>query len=181
MKKETGTFLYRFRIDLSDVGRSVYEQLDFRLAQHPSESLEFLLTRCLAYCLSVEPGLAFSAGGLSDPDTPCLSSDDPRGGKSLWIEIGNPSARRLHKAAKASKRVKVYTYKNPGSLLDEIREGDVFQAEKIEVFSFAPEFLERLEALLERDNEWTLVVDQGSLMLSADGWSETGELRRHSL
>ncbi len=47
-----GTVLYRFRLHLSDVDRSVYEELDFRLALHPSESLAFLLTRMLAYALN---------------------------------------------------------------------------------------------------------------------------------
>ncbi|MES3037442.1 MAG: YaeQ family protein, partial [Bdellovibrionota bacterium] len=44
--------LYRFKIDLSDIERGVYEQLEFRVAQHPSESLVYLLTRVLAYVLN---------------------------------------------------------------------------------------------------------------------------------
>jgi uncharacterized protein YaeQ len=62
--------LYRFRIDLSDVDRGVYETLDFRIAQHPSETTTYLLTRVLAYALNTQPGLEFSSGGLSDPDAP---------------------------------------------------------------------------------------------------------------
>src|SRR5215472_10630289 len=55
--------MYRFRVTLSDVDRAVYENLDFRVARHPSESGRYLVTRTLAYCLSFEEGIAFSKGG----------------------------------------------------------------------------------------------------------------------
>ena len=173
--------LYRFQIELSDIERGVYEKLDLRLAMHASESFSFLLTRMLAYALNVEPGLAFSLEGLGNSDEPCISSEDPRGGKDLWIEVGSPSARRLHKAAKAAKRVKVYTYKNPEALLAEVAGEDVHNAEKIEFFSFDIEFLERLEQMLDRNNTWGIIRDQGSVTVSAGDLSESGELRPRTL
>jgi uncharacterized protein YaeQ len=159
------------------VDRSVYEKLDLRLAQHASESTAFLLTRMLAYALNVQDGLSFSAEGLADPDEPCISREAERGGKALWIEVGSPSARRLHKAAKAANVVKVYTYKNPEPLLREIQMGDVYRGNKIEVFALDPEFLAELEKVLERDNEWELFHDQGSLLVSVKGEAYEGELR----
>ncbi|MGZ3712301.1 MAG: YaeQ family protein, partial [Bdellovibrionota bacterium] len=33
-----GTSLYRFQINLSDIDRGHYDQLDFRMAMHPSET-----------------------------------------------------------------------------------------------------------------------------------------------
>jgi uncharacterized protein YaeQ len=160
------------------VDRSVYEALDFRLALHPSESLSFLLTRMLAYALNIEPGLEFSPKGLGEPEDPCLSSEDPRGGKKLWIEVGNPSARRLHKAAKASKAVKVYTYKNPEPMIREIQAEKVHQGGGIEIFALAPDFLAELEALLDRDNAWSLLRDQGSLLITVGDQTIQGDLRR---
>lgn len=176
-----GAVLYRFRLDLSDIERSVYEKLDFRLAQHKSESIPFLLTRAIAYALNVEEGLEFSAKGLGEPDDPCISSQDPKGGIGLWIEVGNPSARRLHKAAKAARRVKVYTYKNPELLLRELEAEKVHNAEQIEIFSLAEDFLAELEEALERDNEWSLVRDQGSLAVHVGEQSYEGSLHLHSL
>ena len=80
--------LHRFRLDLSDVDRGVYEKLDIRVARHPSESEPFLLSRVLAYALNYEADLSFSKEGLGTPDEPCLSISDPGGGFRLWIEIG---------------------------------------------------------------------------------------------
>ncbi len=176
-----GAVLYRFRLDVSDIERSVYETLDFRLAQHKSESIPFLLTRALAYALNVEPGLEFSAKGLAEPDDPCMSSQDPRGGIGLWIEVGSPSARRLHKAAKAARKVKVYTYKNPEPLLRELEAEKVHNGEQIEIFSLKAEFLEELESALERDNEWNLIRDQGTLTIHVGEKTFEGALEIHSL
>ena len=40
--------LHSFDVALSDVDRGVYEQLALKVARHPSESEEYLLTRLLA-------------------------------------------------------------------------------------------------------------------------------------
>src|SRR5882724_1455887 len=102
--------IYHFQITLSDVDRSVYEALDLRVARHPSETMRYLVTRTLAYCLSYEDGIAFSKAGVSSADEPPLAVHDPTGGLVAWIDVGAPSADRLHKAAKAAKRVALFTH-----------------------------------------------------------------------
>ncbi len=72
-----GPTIYTLTITLSDVDRSVYETLELRVARHPSESMRFMLTRVLAYCLSYEDGIAFSKGGISDTDEPPVAVADP--------------------------------------------------------------------------------------------------------
>ncbi|MEO5666572.1 MAG: YaeQ family protein [Bdellovibrionota bacterium] len=172
--------LYRFRIDLSDVDRGVYEALDFRAALHPSETPVYLVTRVLAFALNAQEGLAFSPGGLSDPDAPCMKVDDAGGGVRLWVEIGNPSARKLHKASKAADEVRVYTYKDPKILLDDIRSQEVHRAESLGIFSFDPRFLEKLVDSLEKDNAWSLLCSDGSLVVSlSKDRVEQSELKRH--
>jgi uncharacterized protein YaeQ len=174
------SFHYRFHIDLSDVDRGVYENLDFRVAMHPSETNQYLVTRILAFALNFQDGLEFNSAGLSDPAEPAAFIRDPRGGFQLWIEIGNPAAKKLHKASKLSRLVRVYTYKDPQLLLKEISGGEIFKAEEIEVYSFKPEFLDRIAGTLIRDNNWSLVHTDGSLTLIADGKSLEGEIFFHS-
>ena len=171
-----GTTVYRFQLEISDVDRSVYETVDLRLAKHASESNAFLLSRLIAYALNLSDGLAFSPKGLGDPDIPCISSDDPRGGKNLWIEIGNPSAARLHKASKAARKVRVYTYKSPEALVRELQGEKIHHLEQIELYYFKSEFLEELENALDRDNSWTLLRDQESLAVHIGDHIIQGEL-----
>jgi uncharacterized protein YaeQ len=171
--------LYRFRIDLSDVDRNHYKEIDLRTAMHPSEAAPYLLTRVLAYALNEDEGLEFTPGGLSDPDAPCMSQSGPHGSIKLWIEIGNPSARKLHRAAKAAETVKVYTYKDPDALLKEIRTNKVHNVDEIGIFSLDPQFLDRLARSLGRDNKWTLVRSDGTITVTVQDKTEQTELRRH--
>ncbi len=173
--------LFRFRIDLSDVDRGCYEALDLRVAMHPSETLPYLLTRVFAYALNAQPGLEFSPGGLSDPDQPALSMAGAHGNRALWIEIGAPSARKLHKAAKAAGSVKVFTYKDPEPWLRELRAEQIHRASEIEIYALPPRFLDALGALVEKDNRWILVRNEGSLSVTIGAQTETIDLTRHHL
>jgi len=177
------TTLYRFRIDLSDIDRGLYETLDFRLALHPSETLASLLTKVIAFALntnSTEPrALELSPLGLGDPDAPAMSRPGQHGGLQLWIEVGNPSPKKLHKASKASDVVKVYTYKNAHLILAEMAQTPVYRASAIEIFSIPTVFLESLAESLQRDNEWSLIHHDGSLTVHAGSKSETADLTRH--
>ena len=173
--------LYRFRIDLSDVDRGVYKRLDFRIAMHPSESESFLITRVLAYALNAQDDLQFSKEGLGSPEDPCLSISDPSGGYTLWIEIGNPSPKKLHKATKTSKKVKIYTYKNPDLLIQELFATKVYQPERLELFSFSSDLLAPLEASLVKDNAWNLIHNEATLMIQVGDETINGEVMTHSL
>ena len=92
--------IYTFKIELADSDRSVYAALDLRVARHPSETEEFLLTRVLAYCLEYSEGIEFSSG-ISDADQPAIAVRDLTGRLTAWIDIGAPEAARLHRDRKS--------------------------------------------------------------------------------
>ena len=171
--------LLRFKIELSDIDRGIYESLDFRIAQHPSETSIYLLTRIIAYALNRIEGLEFSALGLSDPDSPALRLMGENGQTELWIEIGNPSAKKLHKASKAAKLVKVYTYKDPQVLVRELESQHVHRLSEIEIYAISPKFLESLEKQLARDNKWSFVLQENLLTVHTQAGPEQCEIQRH--
>jgi uncharacterized protein YaeQ len=163
--------LFRFRVELSDVERSLYRAFDLRMAKHPSENEVYLVTRLLAYLLSFEEGLEF-APGLCTDDEPAIFLRDPgSGGFTRWIEIGNPSARRLHKASKAARSVQIYTYKDLGALVRELSGEKIHRRESIEAFALDPKFLGHLVSTLGRDNTWAVFRQDGTLTVAigADG------------
>lgn len=173
------TKLYRFKIELSDLEKGSYQSLDFRVAQHPSESSAYLLTRVLAFCLSHEEGIEFSAQGLHDPDTPMISVPTANGNPKLWIEIGSPSARRAHKASKVADVVKIYTYKDPQVLLNELNSELVYRKDELQIYSIASEFLDQLEKVLLKDNKWNLINMEGAIMVNGENFDLQSELKRH--
>jgi uncharacterized protein YaeQ len=159
----------RFEIALSDTDRDVYEQLELRVAQHPSESERYLVARVLARALEHAEGLDFSKGGVSDDTEPALVQRDLRGDLVAWIEIGAPSPDRLHKATKACKRVVVYTWKDPQQLRDAIAERGVHKGDAIELHGLAPDVLDAIALTLDRVNRWELSVSGGVCYLTANG------------
>jgi hypothetical protein len=92
-----GATIYVFKIDLADSDRGVYQPLELRVARHPSETEDHLLTRVLAYCLEYTEGIAFS-NGLFDSDQPTIAVRDLTGSLRVWIDVGAPEAARLHRA-----------------------------------------------------------------------------------
>src|SRR5690349_638631 len=160
--------LYRFDVELSDVDRNAYAQLELRPALHPSETVPYMLTRVLAYCLSYEEGVAFSRG-LAAAEEPALWVKDLQGNLAAWIEVGSPSAERLHKASKAVKRVVVFTHHDVANLHKALRGKKLHRAEAIELFAIDPAFLAELEPLTERSNTWTLARSEGELYLTVQG------------
>src|SRR5262245_35430 len=157
--------VHRLKLQVSDSDRHVYEALDLRLARHPSETAAYLVTRALAYGLSLEEGLAFSHG-LSHADEPALWVKTPDGRTTSWIEIGAPSAERLHRASKACGRVVVFCHHDPELLLRELRGKTIHRADSLELYALEPALIAALAERLERAMEWELVHTGGQLYVT---------------
>jgi uncharacterized protein YaeQ len=171
----------KFEIALADSDRGVYESLELRVAQHPSESERYLVTRVLARALEHADGVDFSRGGLSDDSEPALVQKDLRGDWQAWIEIGSPAPGRLHKATKLVRRVVVYAWKDPDKLAAAILDEKVHRGDAIELTALDPGFLDAVAATLDRVNRWDLAVTGGALYLTIAGAVHEGELRRIAL
>jgi uncharacterized protein YaeQ len=168
--------VYQAQIALSDVERGVYETLDLRLARHPSETLRYMLTRMIAYCLCYEEGIAFSKGGLSSTDEPPISVMDPTGRRIHWIDVGSPSAERLHKASKASERVSLFTSNDLAQLKREAENRSIFRADKIAIWQLEPGFLDAVEGKIDRKTKLELVRNEGRLYLTVGTVVAEGEI-----
>jgi uncharacterized protein YaeQ len=161
--------IHRVEVALSDVDRGVYESLDLRLARHPSESVRYLLTRTLAYCLSYEEGIAFSKGGISDADEPPVSVRDRTGVFLAWIDVGAPSAERLHKATKAARRVELYTHVDRALLRREALARPIHKVEEIRVLRLEVALLDALAERLERTTRLEIVRSDERLYVTCQG------------
>ena len=173
--------MHHVEVALSDVDRGVYESLDLRVAQHPSESMRYMLTRTLAYCLSYEEGIAFSKGGLSSTDEPPISIKDPTGIFLAWIDIGAPSAERLHKASKAARRVAIFTHAEMNQLRKEAATKAIHKVDAIEVWRFETKFLDAIESKMQRNTKLELTRNDGQLYVAVGGTTLEATLAPQSL
>jgi len=152
------------------------------MAQHPSETMRYLLCRLFAYCALYEEGLAFSKGGLSSPDEPAISQHALDGRLLLHVEIGNPSPERLHRSSKAAPRLVLFTQHEPALLLASLRGHKLHRAEAIEAYALSPQFLDDVAACIgERGAALELIIADGQLYLTIDAHSFSTPLERFSL
>lgn len=156
----------RFEIQLSDSDRGVYEALDLRVAQHPSESERYLVARVLVRALEHAEGVDFSKG-LAASDEPALWQHDLRGDLLAWIEIGSPSTDRLHKASKLGARVVVYTWKGADELAQAVAAAAIHRADELAIHALDPELLDALAETLDRNNRWDVSISGGTVYLNA--------------
>ena len=172
--------IHNFDVQLANVDRNIYESLALKVARHPSETDEYLLTRVLAYCLEYEEGIAFSRG-LAEPDEPAIAVRDLTGTIKVWIEIGAPDAARLHKASKAAPRVVVYTHREPRILLRSLAGEKIHRADSLELYAVDRELLAALVPMVERRTAMDLSLADGSLYVTIGGETFGGTIERLSL
>jgi uncharacterized protein YaeQ len=172
--------MYSFEIDLADSDRGVYEHLELKVARHPSESEDYLLTRVLAYSLEYADGIAFSRG-ISDPDEPTIAVRDLTGAIRVWVEIGAPDAARVHKAGKAADRVAVYTHKDPAQMLRLWATERIHGIGDLELYRVDRALLDQLVEVLDRRMALSLSVNERDLYIAIGDRTIEGRVARVAL
>jgi uncharacterized protein YaeQ len=172
--------IYNATVDLSHVDRGVYESFALRLAMHPSESMPYMATRLVAYCLEYTEGIAMTAG-LSNGDEPAIVVRSLTGEITAWIEVGMPDADRLHRASKLVSRVAVYLHRDVQILLRQLEGRRIHRVEELEIYTFGGSFINDVAERMERRIAVTVTVNEGHIYLDINGGSLTTVIERHSL
>jgi len=165
--------VYNFDIDLADSDRNVYESLALRVAQHPSESDEYLIARVLAYLLEYAEGIAFSRG-VSEPEEPAIAVRDLTGAIKTWIEIGTPDAARLHKASKSGARVAVYCHKEGAQWLKGLAAANIHRADALELYAIDRALVAGLVSRLDRRMAFAVSINDRELLVSVGAENLSG-------
>jgi uncharacterized protein YaeQ len=167
-----------FELSVSDVDRGVYETLSVKVAQHPSESVEYLVTRVLAYALEYREGIAFSHG-LHAAEEPALWVRDLTGALQVIIEVGAPELARVHRGTKAADEVVVWCHKDAPRWLAAAASERMHAPERIRVVEVPRDLLAWLAARLDRRNRWALSRTEGELYVEIGGETATAPLVIH--
>ncbi|MFC8043203.1 YaeQ family protein [Nocardia sp. NPDC057353] len=173
--------VHTFAVHLADIDRGVYEEWETRVARHPSETAEFMITRLLAYCLEYREGITFSDGGVSSTDEPAVLVRDHTGRITAWIEVGAPDAERVHRGSKLAERVAVYTHRDPAKVLAQFTGKKVHRAAEIPVRAFDREFVDAAAALVQRRNTLSVSVTEDVLYLSLNGTDLSSPVTEHRI
>jgi uncharacterized protein YaeQ len=172
--------IYTFSIDLSDMDRRVFETLSLRVARHPSETVEYMVVRVLAYCLEFQEGIELTEG-VSSGDEPALLVRDLTGRTTAWIEVGMPDASRLHRGMKLAGRVAVYTHRDVRQLLGQLAGAKIHRAAEISIRAFEKGEVEALGTLLDRRVSLAVSVSAGHVYVSLGQQTVTLAMTEHRI
>ena len=176
----TTATIFRFQVELSDIDRGVYESLDLRVAQHPSEETERMVVRVLARAVAHEAGLEFGRG-ISNQEDAGIWAHDMTGQVVTWIDLGIPSADRLHRASKLCSKVLVFTDKSETALLKEWRKRKIHKAETIQVHRLPADLVMELAHGMERRVNWYVTIQDQMLTVTVGDRILEGRLGQVSL
>ena len=157
--------IYKTRIELADSDRNCYETVSATLALHPSENLERLTARLLAFCLNWERSLAFTKG-LSSTEEPDIWQQSATGEIEHWIEVGQPDPARLRKACGRARRVSVYAFGTSAPTWWKSNESDIRALPRLSVWLFSWEEIKAASRVFEaRTSDLNISIVGGTIYL----------------
>ena len=161
--------IYKLKITLADTDRNYYDDLNLTVAQHPSETLERMMARVLAFCINAQEHLVFTKGlsAVEEPDIWARTLDDRL---SLWIDVGEPSADRIRKATRLSSAVKVYSFNSKSDTWWSQEQAKVKEL-PASVFQFQWESIQALTPLVKRTMALSVTITGDTAYVA----SESGE------
>ena len=156
--------IYKLNISLSDLNRDYYDALNLTVALHPSETMERMMVRVMAFCLNASERLAFSKG-LSATDEPDIWSHTLDDQISNWIDVGEPATARVKKATQLSHSVKVYSF-NTKSDVWWAQGQEKFKRMPAEFYRFNWQEIQKLTTFVERTMKFSVTVSDETAFIA---------------
>ncbi|PTL76973.1 YaeQ family protein [Vitiosangium sp. GDMCC 1.1324] len=174
--------LYDFQIALSHVDRSIDQpQLSIKVARHPSETMQRVWLRVLAFCWLWEERLTFGKG-LGEPDAPDLECRDYTGLVTRWVRVGKADPLKVQRAVDQNPHAKVSVlFESPQRLeafLSEAREAKATRVAKAELAAIDAELLRALSGFESRRIQLSLTFVGDHVYADCEGQSFDGPLTR---
>jgi uncharacterized protein YaeQ len=176
--------LHTFQVDLHHVDRQVEQSFQVRVAQHPSETLERLWLRLLAYCWAWEERLAFGKG-LSEPDEPDLLATDLTGQLTQWIRVGKAEAAKVQRLLDRNRSARVTVFFDSRVRTDDFlanaAAGELSRAERLELLAIEPALVQALAAEEGRRGKLVVTLVGDHFYVERDGHAFDGAVTRIAL
>lgn len=158
--------IHKLNLTLSDMDRNVYGDYNLTIALHPSETIERMMVRILAFCYRAAENLSF-ARGLSSVDDPELWLKHDDGRILEWIEVGQPAPDRLKKASSQSVAVKVFSYGRGLDMWWKTNAVAIKALPKVSIYYFDADELQALCALADKTMNLTVTITETIAYISS--------------
>jgi uncharacterized protein YaeQ len=176
--------LYDFDVTLSHVDAGIDGRFSVKTARHPSESLERLWLRVLAYCWKWQEGITFGPG-LCDPEAPDLLARDLTGEETLRIRVGKQDPARVQREADRHPRARVAVLFDSLQRLEAFaaaaREERVARLSRVELAAADGRLLAALAEVDERRTRIAVTIVGDHVYVDRSGRTVDGPLHRLGL
>ena len=157
--------IYKAELQLVDMDRHVYGDHALTLARHPSETVERMMVRVLAYALHAQDGIAFTRG-LSEVDEPDVWTKNLAGETTLWIDIGQPDEARIRRACSRADQVVVLCYAASSDIWWQAIAGKLARFANLTVLQLPAATAQSMGALAERGMRLQCLVQDGEIWIN---------------
>lgn len=96
--------IYKADLNIADMDNHRYEDYQLTMALHPSETIERLMVRVLAYARFAGEALEFTKD-LFETDEPALWEKDLTGQLIQWIEVGLPDEDKVKRQVPVARKL----------------------------------------------------------------------------
>ncbi len=155
--------IYKAELAIADMTRHYYQTHNLTLAQHPSETLERMMLRLVAFALCADERLQFGKG-ISEDSEPDLWQHNLTGDIELWIELGLPEDKLIRRASHRARQAMILAY--GGTIVDKWwlnQQKIARELDNLTVVAIKAEESQALTSLCQRTMQLQCTIQEGQL------------------
>lgn len=173
--------LHHLDLRFSQADAGIDGAVSLKIARHPSETMERLWLRILAFVWKWREGMAFGPG-LCEPDAPDVVAALPDGRTAVLVRVGKPDAQRIARDVNQNAGAEVAVlFDSPRRLeafLAEARDGGHARATTADLAAADPAFLKELGSREERRIKASITLVADHLYVEVGGRTLDAPLHR---
>ncbi len=158
--------IYKADIQISNMDTYYFESHNLTIARHPSESVERMMIRILAFALHANEYMAFTKG-LNADDEPELWQKSLSDEIEVWIDLGQPDEKRLRKACGRAKKVYIFTYNYRSALVwwEQIK-NKLSRFDNLTIVAITDESFTAMGEMAKRSMQLQYMIQDGEVLLT---------------
>lgn len=163
------TIIYKANINITDLSRQQYLSSRLTFTKHPSEKVERMMLRLIAWLMFADNNLEFTKG-LCVKDEPELWVKDANNDIKLWIAIGLPNEKMLKKACNRAERVVLFTHHDKAAHIWKKQTlHKLHSLHNLVVVNIVDEVLSAAALMLQNNMDVQATIEDGQIWLNIDG------------
>lgn len=157
--------VFKADLQVANLDQNQFGDYSLTLAQHPSETIERVMIRLLAFALYASEDLRFGRG-LSNEEDAAVWEIDPSGVTRLWIDVGLPDEARVKKACSRADRAVIITYGGrPSDMWWQQNANALTRYKNLSVIQLSPEDSAKLVEVAGRTMKLSWMIQEGMVYL----------------